>query len=91
MPDIIRGRARKGAGRAPRRGELPARKKSPSDLSPSDGARMRGRDLSPSDGLPDLPTDRCVGWQPKNRLPTAVPVRLNRCTGRFVPVLAGSA
>ena len=40
--------------------------------------------------FPDLPTDRCIGWQPKNRLPTAVTVRLNRCTGRFVSVLAGS-
>ena len=48
------------------------------------------KSTNPQSTIPDLPTDRCIGWQPKNRLPTAVTVRLNRCTGWFVPVLAGS-
>ena len=62
-----------------------------SDVLPPMAARPM--DTAASEGLldfPDLPTDRCIGWQPKNRLPTAATVRLNRCTGRFVPVLAGS-
>ena len=55
-----------------------------------DEAFSLGTDVSEACRHPDLPTDRCIGWQPKNRLPTAVSVRLNRCTGQFVPVLAGS-